>query len=115
MDNRIAIIGMSGRFPDAPNLDIFWKNLRSGKTSIRSFEGELAPSMPEDYVGRGAWLEDTDKFDPKAFGLTLRDAQIMDPQHRIFMECVLEALYNAGYGDSDRPLTGVFAGSAIST
>src|SRR5258708_9070507 len=109
----IAIVGMAGRFPGAPDLAKFWQNLKNGVESIRSFtDAELLAagvsreelSQPE-YVKSGAVLEDMDMFDAAFFGFSPRDASIMDPQHRVFLECAWQALENAGHGP------GTFVGS----
>src|SRR5271169_6650195 len=93
-ETAIAIVGMSGRYPGAPTLDQFWQNLKNGIESIRSFtDAELlaAGVDPEeladpDYVKSGAVLQDLDMFDAAFFGFSRKDAAIMDPQHRIFLE-----------------------------
>ena len=100
----IAIVGMSGRFPGAGDLDEFWQNLRDGVESIARFsEQELASSgidpavlRQQDYVPAAAVLEDIDQFDAGFFGCTPKEAQIMDPQQRLFLECAWEALEDAG-------------------
>ncbi len=101
----IAIIGMSGRFPGAKNLDEFWQNLRNGVESISFFtEQELkdagvnsaALSNP-NYVKARAVIEDVEFFDAAFFGFSPREAEITDPQHRLFLECASEALESAGY------------------
>jgi amino acid adenylation domain-containing protein/non-ribosomal peptide synthase protein (TIGR01720 family) len=120
----IAIIGMSGRFAGARNLDEFWKNLCGGVESIRPFtddeliaagvsRGELED--PE-YVKAGSILEDADKFDAGFFGMTPREAEITDPQQRIFLECAHEALETSGYDpETYEQRIGVFAGATVST
>lgn len=116
----IAIIGMSARFPGAKNLDAFWENLKSGKESIRFFtDDELADyhsvNDPE-YVKAAPVLDDIDKFDASFFGYAPREAQMMDPQHRLLLECAASALEHAGYAsESYEGLISVFAGSAMNT
>lgn len=121
--DEIAIIGMAGRFPDANNIDSFWQNLQNAVESIHFFTDEELASRGVDltllnnnqYVKAGTVLEDIELFDASFFGFTPRDAEITDPQHRIFMECVWEALENAGY-DSET-YTGqisLFAGTTVS-
>ncbi len=120
----IAIVGMSGRFPGARDVDQFWCNLRDGVESIRPLsDADLrAAGVPADeladadYVKSGVVLEDLDMFDAGFFGLSPKDAAIMDPQHRIFLECAWQALENAGhvpasFGGS----IGVFAGSGMNS
>ena len=115
----IAIVGMAGRFPGAKNIDEFWQNIREGVESIRFFnDEELLDSgiEPEElkqpnYVKAGATLEDIDLFDAAFFGFSPREAQMTDPQHRLFLECAWEALENAGYNSETYPgRIGAFAG-----
>ncbi|AQS67079.1 type I polyketide synthase [Streptomyces pactum] len=119
----IAVIGMAGRFPGAPDLDRFWSNLRDGVESVSFFDDAelLAVGVPEaefsrpGYVKAGARAEGVDLFDAEFFGYTPREATIMDPQHRIFLELAWEALEHSGYspgriGDS----VGVFGGAGTS-
>ncbi len=120
--SAIAIVGMSGRFPGARNVDEFWRNLRDGVESIRPLSDvELlaAGATPEelahpDYVKAAAVLDDIDLFDATFFGFSPRDASIMDPQHRHFLECAWEAVENAGHPPESFPGSiGVFAGSGM--
>ncbi|MBW4592774.1 MAG: SDR family NAD(P)-dependent oxidoreductase [Brasilonema angustatum HA4187-MV1] len=104
-DLDIAVIGMSGRFPKARNIDAFWQNLRSGVESISFFSNQelesfgVDPSLLTDpnYVKANAVLEDIELFDASFFDYSPRTAEIMDPQHRLFLETAWEALENAGY------------------
>jgi acyl transferase domain-containing protein len=103
--SSIAIVGLSGRFPGAPNVATFWKNLREGRETIRVFtEQELLaagerPELVRDpaYVKACGYLDDIDKFDAAFFGISPRDAAVFDPQHRLFLECASEAFEDAGY------------------
>ena len=116
----IAIIGMVGRFPDAPNVEQFWKNLCGGVESVTTFTDEqlLAAGIDAhivhapNYVKTGILLNGVEMFDPHFFGFTPREAELTDPQHRLFLECAWEALEDAGY-DPDRAKLriGVFAGA----
>ncbi|MDN4066699.1 type I polyketide synthase [Paenibacillus vini] len=119
----IAIIGMSCRFPGADSLDQFWENLKNGIESITFFsDEELAATgvRPEllqnpNYVRASALLDQIDMFDAEFFGFSPKEARITDPQKRIFLECVYEALEQAGVtGHLDETRTGVFAGSFLS-
>lgn len=116
----VAIIGMAGRFPGAGNVDEFWENLRGGVESIRKLsEAELrnagvSAAQLEDpnYVRSGAPLAHIELFDADFFGINPKEAAIMDPQQRLFLECAWEALEHSGHGaGSSDELTGVFAGS----
>ncbi len=119
----VAVIGLSGRFPKAENIEQFWQNLREGVESISFFSAQELESAGIDsatlsdsnYVKAAVPLEDIDLFDASFFGYNPRDAEIMDPQHRIFLECAYGALENAGY-DPQRysGSIGVYAGSTIS-
>lgn len=122
-DGRIAVIGMAGRFPGAPDLTTFWANLRDGVESIRYFTddellaaGESSEAMCDpSYVRAAASLADIDKFDPAFFGMSPRDAAVFDPQHRIFLECAWEAFEQAGYvGGHIDGAVGVFASCGLS-
>ncbi|MEA2175560.1 MAG: hypothetical protein QOD00_3152, partial [Blastocatellia bacterium] len=120
----IAIVGMSGRFPGAANVAEFWRNLRDGVESISFFtDEELAASgldqktfMDQRYVKAAGTLREIEYFAAPFFGINPREAEIMDPQHRIFLECAWEALEDAGY-DADRyeGRIGVYAGAGMNT
>lgn len=120
----IAVIGMAGRFPGANNIDQFWQNLCNGVESIAFFtDEELVASGTEsallsdpNYVKAGAVLENIEMFDAGFFGFPPREAEVMDPQHRLFLECAWEALENAGYDpEADKGVTGVYAGGNLSS
>jgi len=122
--SKIAIVGMAGRFPGARNVQEFWQNLRDGVESIRSLsDAELlaAGVTPEElasheYVKRAAVLDDVPMFDASFFGLSPRDASIMDPQHRHFLECAWEALEDAGHPPQGfHGSIGVYAGSGLNS
>jgi acyl transferase domain-containing protein/thioesterase domain-containing protein/acyl carrier protein len=119
-DNAIAIIGLAGRFPGARSIAQFWANVRDGVESIRvlSTEELLAAGVSQsdlsnpDYVRACPVLEDVDKFDARFFGFSPRDASVMDPAHRFFLEVVWEAVEHAGYTAlPEEGAVGVFAGS----
>ena len=117
MTDGVAVVGMSGRFPGAPNLDVLWENLCNGVESITRFSrDELDPLIDEatrndpDYVPCRGVLEDADKFDAKFFDIGPLEAQLMDPQHRVFLEVSWAALENAGYTSSFQGMVGVYAG-----
>ncbi|AGC46259.1 non-ribosomal peptide synthetase [Myxococcus stipitatus DSM 14675] len=123
LESAIAIVGMSGRFPGARTLEEFWRNLREGVESVTFFtDAELRGSVLDasrldhpDYVRAAAVLDDVEFFDAEHFGFMPKQARLTDPQHRIFMECVWEAIEDAGY-DPKRldKLVGVYAGSILS-
>jgi len=122
-DTALAIVGMAGRFPGANTVEVFWKNLLEGKKSIRHFSERelLAAGVPAEvlampnYVRAGTILEGAEDFDADFFGYTPREAELTDPQHRVFLECVYEALQDAAYDIETYPgLISIFAGSALS-
>jgi phthiocerol/phenolphthiocerol synthesis type-I polyketide synthase E len=122
--HAIAVVGLAGRFPGSRSLDDFWRNLRDGVESLDSFgDAELANSGVSDalrsnprYVRKGTVLDGADLFDADFFGFSPREAQIIDPQHRIFLECAWEALENAGYCGANSPkAAGVYAGVSMNT
>ncbi|MDZ7949851.1 type I polyketide synthase [Nostoc sp. DedQUE09] len=121
--DEIAIIGMAVRFPGANQVDSFWQNLRDGVESISFFTDEELISAGIDsallndpnYVKASGVLEDIDLFDASFFGFSPREAEITDPQHRLFMECVWSSLENAGYNsETYSGKIGLFAGVATS-
>jgi acyl transferase domain-containing protein len=121
---EIAIVGMAGRFPGASNIAEFWRNLWYGVESISFFSDEelsqsgISPdalSAPNYVKARGV-LEGVEMFDASFFGFVPREAEIMDPQQRVFLETAWEALENAGY-DSERykGSIAVYAGAGFSS
>jgi acyl transferase domain-containing protein len=120
--SEIAIIGMSGRFPKARNLNMFWNNLREGIEGISFFSEEelLACGVRKEhvenpnYVKAMGMLEEADYFDADFFGFSAREAEMMDPQHRLFLECAWETLEDAGYNPEVYPgWIGIYAGSGM--
>lgn len=117
----IAVIGMSGAFPGAPDLDRFWENLCDGVESITFFSDEehetpsWAPWASKWVQARGV-LEDPELFDAAFFGYTPAEATAMDPQQRVFLERGWEAIEVAGYEPESYPgLIGVFGGVSSNT
>jgi acyl transferase domain-containing protein len=122
--DQIAVIGMAGRFPGAKNIDEFWRNLRGGVESIAFFSPEelaasgIDPDLLSDpkYVNATGFLEGAEAFDAAFFGYSPREAELMDPQHRIFLECAWTAMEHAGYDPEEYDgLIGVFGGVAQNT
>ena len=121
----IAVIGMAGRFPGAKDVRQFWQNLVKGVDSISHFRddeleynvaNEAGQPVAQKYVGARGVLPDIDLFDAAFFDINPHEAELMDPQHRVFLECAWEALEGAGY-DSERflGLVGVFAGCSVNS
>lgn len=116
----IAVVGMACRFPGADSPEAYWDNLRSGHESLTTLDDEqllaagvsAAELADPDYVKAGMFLQNLDSFDAGFFGFSPREAAIMDPQHRIFLETCWEAVENAGHNtDTFAGPVGVFAGS----
>lgn len=116
----IAIIGMAGRFPGSASTHEFWSNLCAGRSGIATLSSEelLAHGVTAEaladpnYVKVAPLLADHDCFDAEFFWVPPRDAEIMDPQHRLLLECAWAAIEDAGYAPDTQPgRVGVFAGS----
>jgi acyl transferase domain-containing protein len=123
-DPAIALVGMAGRFPGALDVRRLWCNLRAGEESIAHFtEEELLDSgVPQElladpaYVRAGSVLDDIEMFDAGFFGYAPREAQLLDPQQRLFLENAWHALEDAGIDPARfSGAIGVVAGSALST
>jgi phthiocerol/phenolphthiocerol synthesis type-I polyketide synthase E len=107
--NAIAVVGMAGRFPGANSVSEFWDNLRRGEESIFTLsEDDLSAAgigekvlANHAYVRRAALLDGIEEFDAEFFGFTPQAARTMDPQHRLFLQCVWHALEDAGYDPAD--------------
>lgn len=99
----IAIIGVSGRYPEAADLDDFWQNLRAGRDCIREIPKErwdYRSFMQNDRPTAARWggfLDAIDRFDPLFFQISMIEAEYLDPQERIFLECAHHVLEDAGY------------------
>ncbi len=112
--DAIAIIGMSGIFPQAKNVNEYWDNLINGVESVMQYSKEDF-SSPGHFVRAAAKLDDIDCFDAKFFNYSAYEAEILDPQQRLFLQCCWHALEDAGYSPTKAGNVGVFAGSNIST
>jgi len=117
--NGIAIIGLSGRFPGAEDVEAFWENLVNGVESSTRLDDEtlrregVSQQLIDnpDFVKVSYVVDGADCFDAELFQFTPREAEITDPQHRMLLECCYEALDHAGYStDSYRGHIGVYAG-----
>jgi amino acid adenylation domain-containing protein len=123
LNEPIAVIAMAGRFPGAADVEAFWQNLLDGKDTITFFgKDDLDPSIPAaerddpSYVAARGVIEGLELFDAAFFGIGRREAELMDPQQRIFLELCWECLERAGYAPDEIPFpVGVFAGMNNST
>jgi acyl transferase domain-containing protein/thioesterase domain-containing protein len=123
-DDDVAVVGLACRFPSARGPEAFWANLRAGIESVRTLTvdelraGGVSESVIADprYVRASVPLEEHDRFDAAFFGFSPLDASIMDPQHRVFLECAWEALEHAGHvPDRFEGNIGVYAGCGPNT
>ena len=119
----VAIIGMAARFPGSENIEEFWQKLCEGKECISFFSDEELESQGvgsnvyrnRHYVRAGGILDSFDLFDAQFFGYSAREAELIDPQQRLFLECAWHALEHAAIDpQSYEGAIGVYAGTAIS-
>jgi len=117
LTHDIAIVGMAGRFPGAKNVAEFWENLKNGVESITRFtDEELEAGNGPNAIKARPILDDVDQFDASYFGILPKEAEVMDPQHRVFLECAVEALEDAGCDpERHKGAIGVFAGCSPNT
>lgn len=121
---RVAIIGLHGRFPGADNPDALWSMLKNGREGLSRFddpnllEAGISQDLLRDpaYVRAAGALAEPEAFDAAFFGISPAEAEAMDPQQRVFLECVYNGLEDAGLAISaiDRPV-GVYAGVGFSS
>lgn len=109
LNEPIAIIGIDGRYPDADNVDEFWNNISKGVESISeiplerwdyidSFDTDAANAEEgKIYCKTGGFLKDVEGFDARFFNISPSEAELMDPQERIFLESAYKAMEDAGY------------------
>ena len=123
-ESGVAIIGMAGRFPGAANVAEYWRNLCDGVESISVLTEEeillagVDPSMLANpyYVKAEGHIQNAGFFDAGFFGFGAREAEVIDPQQRVFLECAFEGLEDAGYDPFGfSGAIGVFAGSGMNT
>ncbi|MBZ4322167.1 type I polyketide synthase [Streptomyces huiliensis] len=106
--DRIAVIGFAGRYPGADSAAAFWELLREGREAHTEFTPERlrAAGVPDDLlddprlVRRRPVVDGVEEFDAAFFGYTPREAELLDPQQRLFLECSWEALESAGWDPS---------------
>ena len=120
----IALTGMAARFPGADTVREFWRNLVEGRESVRTVSEEdlraagVDPALIDhpDYVRAVSQVKDAECFDAAFFGFSAREAEIIDPQQRVFLECAWSALEDAGCDPSAfTGAIGVFAGAGINS
>ncbi|WP_205632961.1 beta-ketoacyl synthase N-terminal-like domain-containing protein, partial [Enhygromyxa salina] len=112
---EIAIVGLGGRYPEAPDLDAFWANLRGGRDCVGEIPADrwdherYAEGEGYTTCKWGGFLDEIDRFDPLFFQISKLEAEYLDPQERIFLECAHHTLEDAGYtGDALGSAVGVF-------
>lgn len=122
-EEDVAIIGINGRYPMAISLDEFWENLKTGKDCVteipltrwdyRPFYDVDKQKSGKSYSKWGAFIENIDKFDPLFFNISPHEAQLIDPQERLFLEVAWQTFEDANYLPheiSQQYLVGVFVG-----
>ncbi|MFD0418342.1 thioester reductase domain-containing protein [Streptomyces sp. NPDC127108] len=121
LEETVAVVGMSGRFPGAPDLDAYWANLRDGVCSLSEYtEKELLADGADPaelrnpaFVPVQGRLADADRFEAELFGFNRTEAAALDPQHRVLLETAWSALEDAGYAPLNAPSrTGVYMGGS---
>ncbi|MER5705311.1 MupA/Atu3671 family FMN-dependent luciferase-like monooxygenase [Micromonospora sp. NPDC002296] len=121
-DRRVAIVGLAARFPGADTADEYWQRLLAGVESVHFFTPQelTAAGMPEEaartpgFVAASGVLDDVAGFDAGFFGVSPREAELLDPQHRLFLETCHHALEDAGCpGETDGRRIGVYAGGGM--
>ena len=124
----IAVIGISLETAEAENIDEFWDNIKAGKDCIRDFPSNRKKDC-DSYLqlkgikkgtaeyGVGSYIERVDAFDYSFFNFSPKEASLMSPNQRIFLECVWKAIENAGYGGERLrgSNTGVYLGHSVGT
>ena len=118
----IAIVGMSGVMPQSENLDAFWRNLMAGRDLVteipsdrwdwKAYHGDPMEEPDKTNVHHGGFMFEVDKFDAPFFGISRREAELMDPQQRLFLQTVWHTIGNAGYKPADLSgsKTGLYVG-----
>ncbi|MFF2044087.1 type I polyketide synthase [Kitasatospora sp. NPDC058170] len=122
LDDAVAVVGLSGRFPGADSPAVFWENIRAGRESLTRLTPEqlAAAGVPPEESGHDAYvpvrglLDDVEYFDAELFGYPPREAELIDPQQRLLLQCAREALEDAGHGGAGGR-TGVFVGTSMSS
>jgi phthiocerol/phenolphthiocerol synthesis type-I polyketide synthase E len=118
----VAVIGLDGRFPQAANVEQFWDNLATGKDCFTEFTVEqvVSEGIPRevaerpDYIRRAPVIDNPAGFDARLFKYSPKEAELIDPQQRILLECAWGALENSGYDPHRFPgLIGIWAGSGV--
>jgi len=120
--NRIAIIGMSGRFAESESLDEFWQNLKEGRELVKKVsrwstkDCVISEPAGRGYCSHGSFIDSIDRFDPTFFGISPQEATYMDPQQRLFLEESWRALEDAGYAGKSvhEKQCGVYVGCGTS-
>jgi acyl transferase domain-containing protein len=121
-EDAVAVIGLAGRFPGAADVRAFWRNLTDGVDSVRDYTADelRAAGVPAvlladpRHVRSAGHLDDVDRFDAEFFGYPAEAAELLDPQHRLFLETAWHVVEDAGYDVTRHDGSiGVFAGAAV--
>jgi amino acid adenylation domain-containing protein len=126
--NEMAIIGMALKFPTANDVRQYWSNLKAGRDSVttipsgrkRDVQAYVQRCLRQDFLDAQyeeiGYLDEIDTFDYEFFGLSPKEASLMDPAHKLFLQCATQAVEDAGFGDGrlSGTDTGVFLGYSAS-
>jgi phthiocerol/phenolphthiocerol synthesis type-I polyketide synthase E len=119
---ELAVVGMAGRFPGASDVAEFWSSVLAGTSSLREFSADelraagVSGDRPASHVAAGGVVDGAEEFDARFFGYSPREAALLDPQQRLFLQTAWHALEDAGHrGGPDGPVIGVYASATIST
>jgi acyl transferase domain-containing protein/acyl carrier protein len=123
LNSAIAVIGMAARFPDAPDVQAFWLNLVRSHEALTSFSDDelLSSGVPSalialpEFVRKASIIEGADLFDAAFFGFNPREAELIDPQQRVLLECAWAAMEDSGYGGGNKKNVGVYAGAGMNS
>ncbi|MFK8849099.1 beta-ketoacyl synthase N-terminal-like domain-containing protein [Streptomyces sp. Ac-502] len=124
-ETAVAVVGVGCRFPEAATPEEFWSNLDKGVVSLRDIPAEdlrrcgVSPeaAAAPGFVTRSGWIEDPELFAAEFFGCTPVEAELIDPQQRLFLEACRDGLERAGHlpNGEHGPQVGVFAGASNSS
>jgi acyl transferase domain-containing protein len=116
LENQIAIVGMAGRFPGARDVRAFWRNLRDGVESVEFLPGNSGHEGDPAWVPAVAMPEGIDELDAPFFGISHREAEVLDPQQRLFLETCWAAMEDAGRAPgTPSGVVAVYGGATTST
>ncbi|WP_190009745.1 SDR family NAD(P)-dependent oxidoreductase [Streptomyces anulatus] len=116
VNEPVAVVGMAGAFPGSPDLDSFWNHLAAGRDLVGDAPSDRFPGIDAARRPQDGFLDGVDRFDAEFFQISPREARVMDPQHRLFLQTVWAAIEEAGHDPADLAGTrcGLYVGVASS-